>query len=109
VKWWLIGTTLSVILVWLFYLLVMISSGRSFGTFIERQESMLGGFALFYPFFGLFTISMARRYMMYVTAAERVFSAFGWEDPGNIDLPLRTKEQRKPGDPAELGIFYFKY
>jgi hypothetical protein len=47
--------------------------------------------------------------MMYVTAAERVFSAFGWEDPGNIDLPLRTKEERKPGDPAELGIFYFKY
>ena len=53
--------------------------------------------------------SMTRQWLPFVRLAERVFTAFGWPDPGNVDLVKTTKAQRQPGDSGELGVFYFRY
>nr|WP_034339465.1 putative type VI secretion system effector [Herbaspirillum sp. B39] len=42
-------------------------------------------------------------------AAQRVFSALGLKDPSSVDLKKTTKAQRKPGDPPEMGAFFFRY
>ncbi|NUT60642.1 putative type VI secretion system effector [Herbaspirillum sp. C9C3] len=42
-------------------------------------------------------------------AAQRVFSVLGLRDPSGIDLKKTTKAQRKPGDPPEMGAFFFRY
>ena len=59
--------------------------------------------------FALMAWSMAGKWMPFVRLAERVFTAFGWPDPGNVDLVKSTKAQRQPGDSGELGVFYFRY
>ncbi len=47
--------------------------------------------------------------MGFVRLAEGIFEGFGWKDVKNIDLPVITKKDKKPGDPAALGILYFRY
>jgi hypothetical protein len=42
-------------------------------------------------------------------AAQRVFSVLGLKDPSGVDLKKTTKEQRKQGDPPEMGAFFFRY
>jgi len=42
-------------------------------------------------------------------AAQRVFSVLGLRDPSGVDLKKTTKAQRKPGDPPEMGAFFFRY
>ncbi|MCP1574823.1 hypothetical protein J2S30_003202 [Herbaspirillum rubrisubalbicans] len=42
-------------------------------------------------------------------AAQRVFSVLGLKDPSGVDLKKTTKAQRKPGDPPEMGAFFFRY
>ncbi|MGL5181466.1 putative type VI secretion system effector [Herbaspirillum huttiense] len=42
-------------------------------------------------------------------AAQRVFSVLGLNDPSGVDLKKTTKVQRKPGDPPEMGAFFFRY
>ena len=38
------------------------------------------------------TYSLTRKWMPFVRLAERVFQAFGWDNPGEIDLVKRSKE-----------------
>ncbi|MEJ8846202.1 putative type VI secretion system effector [Variovorax rhizosphaerae] len=62
-----------------------------------------------YTFFGLMTISLARRWMPFVRLAQKVFVTLDWADPGNIDLVRSSKIKRKLDDPGEFGTFYFRY
>ena len=60
-------------------------------------------------FFALAIWSMTHKWMPFVRVAERVFTAFGWPSPGDVDLVKSSKAQRQPGDSGELGVFYFRY
>jgi hypothetical protein len=52
-------------------------------------------------------IYMAKLYMDFVNVAESVFTAFGWKDPGNIDLERSTK--LNPSDDVRCGTYFFRY
>ena len=105
VKWWLIGASLFV----LFLMALVIPT---FGIH-NYWETLANGFLYvaggFYAFFGLMTISLARKWMPFVRLAQKVFATLGWPNPGNVDLVKTSKEQRKPEDPGEYGTFYFRY
>jgi hypothetical protein len=60
-------------------------------------------------FFGLMTISLAKKWMPFVLLAEKVFRVLEWNKPSNIDLVKSSKAQRTPKDPGEFGTFYFRY
>jgi hypothetical protein len=47
--------------------------------------------------------------MGFVKLAEGIFEGFGWRNVKSIDLPAITKRSKKPGDPAALGVLYFRY
>jgi hypothetical protein len=55
------------------------------------------------------TISLTRKWMVFVRLAEKVFRTLGLPDPSNVDLTKSSKAQRKPEDPGEFGTFYFRY
>ncbi|UOB56794.1 hypothetical protein MRS60_06735 [Burkholderia pyrrocinia] len=59
--------------------------------------------------FSLITYRISRKMMGFVHLAEGIFEGFGWKDVKNIDLPAITKKGKKPGEPGELGILYFRY
>jgi hypothetical protein len=59
--------------------------------------------------YGVIACRVSRRFMHFVRLAEDIFRGFGWQDVKNIDLPAITKKSKKPGDPAALGIFFFRY
>ena len=59
--------------------------------------------------FAFVTYRVSRKMMGFVRLAEGIFEGFGWKDVKNIDLPAITKKDKKPGDPAALGILYFRY
>jgi hypothetical protein len=60
-------------------------------------------------FFGVMTVSMAKKWMPFVRLAEDVFRALGWTSPSGIDLVKSSKAKRRSGDPGECGTFYFRY
>jgi hypothetical protein len=62
-----------------------------------------------YAFFGIATISMTLKWMVFVRLAEKVFRTLGLPDPSNIDLVKSSKAQRKPEDPGAFGTLYFRY
>lgn len=104
-KWWFIGVTL-----WnLFALLLLIPA---FGISNFRREAT-GDFlyvaAGFYIFFGLMTISLARRWMPFVRLSEKILRTLELPNPGSTDLVKSSREQRTPQDPGEFGTFYFRY
>lgn len=104
-KWWLYLTVLFVG-VPLGILLVGGDAQRLSDAWSEGGDLISMGVGLF---FGLMVSSLARRWMPFVTLAEKAFAAFGWEKPGGIDLAKSTRARRKSGDPGELGAFYFRY
>jgi hypothetical protein len=59
--------------------------------------------------YGVIAYRIAMRFMGFVRLAEGIFQVFGWPDVKNIDLPAITKKSTKPGDPAALGILFFRY
>ena len=71
------------------------------------------GLAYIYPgigiFFSMAAFSMARKWMVFVRLAEKVFRTLDLPNPSNIDLVKSSKAQRKPDDPGEFGTFYFRY
>jgi hypothetical protein len=52
---------------------------------------------------------VSSKFSGFVKLAEGVFTAFGWKDVENIDLPAITKKTKGPGDPGPLGVMYFRY
>ena len=94
-KWWLKGTAVSMVFAWIFSAFmhfVILSDGAK--SFIGFSPTFLLIAVIFYGFFGLMTYSLTRKWMPFVRLAERVFTAFGWDNPGDIDLVKRSKETR---------------
>ena len=109
-KWWLLGTGLLIIVG---LLIIEIAARIQDVTIIFHPVGgwyfLLGFLFFFYPVFALMTWSLARKWMPFVRLSEKVFHAFGWDDPANIDLVKRSKESRKGDEPPEYGVFYFRY
>ncbi len=68
-----------------------------------------GGGGLGTALLGLIALSVSWKFMPFVRMAESVFSALGWQDVQNIDLPARSKKQSRPGDRPGMGTLYFRY
>ncbi|GAA5784366.1 putative type VI secretion system effector [Chitiniphilus shinanonensis] len=109
IKWWLIGVTGLVLLGGMIDSLASVFSGDDL-QIKEFALYILPWLALsFYSFFGLMTYSMVKKWMPFVQLAEKCFTTLGWENPSQIDLVKRTKQQRKKTDPGTLGVMYFRY
>ncbi|QDD63376.1 hypothetical protein EJD96_04025 [Herbaspirillum seropedicae] len=59
--------------------------------------------------FAFIAAMLMRQWFPFVRTAQRVFNVFDWKNASSIDLVKTTRQQRKPGDPPELGVYYFKY
>jgi hypothetical protein len=104
-KWWLIGVSGLC----LFSLPLALFTADADHFLYVLANGMVWVFLGFYIFFGIATISMTRKWMVYVRLAEKVFRTLGLPDPSNIDLVKSSKAQRKPEDPGAFGTFYFRY
>ena len=58
---------------------------------------------------GVIAWRIAKKFMGFVRLAEGIFTAFGWKDVKNIDLPASTKKTKQPGDAGVLGVLYFRH
>ncbi|CAB3960530.1 hypothetical protein BLA9940_02950 [Burkholderia aenigmatica] len=41
--------------------------------------------------------------------ANKIFEAFGWKDPRNVNLPKTSKKLRQPEDTWQMGKLIFRY
>jgi hypothetical protein len=70
---------------------------------------LFGGIAISSLIYAVIAFRISKKFMGFVSLAEGIFKGFGWSDVKNIDLPAITKKAKKPGDPAALGVLYFRY
>lgn len=105
IKWWFIGTSAFLIFM-LFLVWTTVSTERYVSVLATGFHYVAFGCL---AFFSLMTFSLTRKWMPFVRLAEKVFVTLEWPNPGNVDLVKFTKAQRGPGDPGELGTFYFRY
>ncbi|KVL48927.1 hypothetical protein WT00_00310 [Burkholderia territorii] len=54
-------------------------------------------------------LRIGRRFKRQLSMANRIFSAFGWKNPPNVDLPKASKMLRQPEDPWQMGKLIFRY
>ena len=100
---WLVGTTII-----LFFTTVLLGLiGLTHYQFLEKTMRALRAFLLLmplgvYPIFLLMTISLAWKWMSFVRLAERIFVAFGWPDPSDIDLNKQSKKGKYCCRPRRL-------
>ncbi|MDN7560434.1 putative type VI secretion system effector [Burkholderia orbicola] len=59
--------------------------------------------------YGVIAYRITRKLMGFVKLAEGIFEGFGWRNVKSIDLPAISKRSKNPGDPAALGVLYFRY
>ncbi len=71
--------------------------------------SLMGGVLTASAICGVIAFRISRKLMGFVKLAEGIFEGFGWRNVKSIDLPAVTKKSKKPGDPAALGVLYFRY
>lgn len=102
-KWWLI--LFFVFSPMLMGLLVGLGEGLS-KVFSVDFISLWGGGGAICTFV---QAMLMRQWFPFVRTAQRVFNVFGWKNASSIDLVKTTRQQRKPDDPPELGVYYFKY
>lgn len=57
---------------------------------------------------GAMFTSLAKKWMPFVSVAEKIFRTPDWAGPSNIDLVDNSKP-RKATDPVEFGTFYYRY
>jgi len=106
--WFLYGTPIatSIVLYVLFIGCLQLVNVAGLHDLVEGALWVGGGI---YAFFGLMTISLARKWMPFVRLTEKVCRTLGIPHAGNVDLVKSSKAQRKPDDPGEYGTFYFRY
>ncbi|WP_433693349.1 putative type VI secretion system effector [Herbaspirillum seropedicae] len=102
-KWWLI--LFFVFSPMLMGLLVGLGEGLS-KVFSVDFISLWGGGGAICTFV---QAMLMRQWFPFVRTAQRVFNVFGWKNASSIDFVKTTRQQRKPDDPPELGVYYFKY
>ncbi|QBG97814.1 hypothetical protein EYC55_02805 [Xanthomonas oryzae] len=59
--------------------------------------------------YGVIALRMSLRFKPFIRMAEAIFAALGWKDVKNIDLPARSRAERKSSDTPGLGKLYFRY
>lgn len=109
-KWWFLGTSGASVFGVLFLIAGTLAVGGK--EFVANSDFWrISGIVvlILYGFFGLFSINMAWRFMVFVRAAEKSFSALGWKDVGNIDLNKISRATSTGRDPQGYGITYFRY
>jgi hypothetical protein len=96
-----------------FYLLVclaLIGAGDGGGATMENYLYVMGGGLLgCIVVYGSIAAHIASRFMRFVRMAENIFDVLGWKNVKSIDLPARSKAQRRRGDSPGLGTLYFRY
>ncbi|PKO85162.1 MAG: hypothetical protein CVU18_21555 [Betaproteobacteria bacterium HGW-Betaproteobacteria-12] len=109
-KWWMFGTAI-LLLVGGGLIEVYMQAVHSRTVFFSRRglDSLLFLVAFFFPVFALMTWSLARKWMPFVRLSEKVFRAFGWDNPASVDLVKRSKEGKMGDEKPEYGVFYFRY
>ena len=110
IKWWFLGVaallTFGGFLLGIGILIVSQSWSETAGVLKDGMPFMP---LIFYPFFLLMTISLAWKWMSFVRLAEKIFVAFDWKQPSDIDLKKRSKATRTDADPKGYGTFFFRY
>lgn len=105
-KWWFIGVSMWVLA---FALVMLVITGPNDYWILVSNKAFSYALIGSYAFFGIMTISLARKWMPFVRLTERVCRTLGIPDAGNVDLVKSSKAQRKSDDPGEYGTFYFRY
>ncbi|WP_207306613.1 putative type VI secretion system effector [Xanthomonas oryzae] len=59
--------------------------------------------------YGWISYRISKRFMPFVYMAEAVFESLGWKDAKRVDLPARSRAERKSSDTPGLGKLYFRY
>ena len=105
--WWILLTGVFLLCFNIFAVIVLYFSGES--DWLGVLNLFLGGGVIVATITGIISVRIGRKMMKFVRLAEGIFSGFGWENERSIDLPAITKKSKKPGDPGELGVLYFRY
>jgi hypothetical protein len=104
---------LFIIYLTVFLFLLLVGSIRMMfkgdGDWLSFAAFMIAGGLAGLLAYAFFAWRIARKLMGFVRLAEGIFTAFGWSDVKNIDLPAITKRTKRPGDPGPLGVMYFRY
>jgi hypothetical protein len=107
IRWFLLGfIPIYAVSCLIMLVIVLMHDNYDWSDFIFASVSTAMGACLIY---GLIAFSISRKFMPFVRLAESIFSVLGWKDVAKIDLPARSKAQRKPGDGPGLGTLYFHY
>ncbi|MDN7560433.1 putative type VI secretion system effector [Burkholderia orbicola] len=85
------------------------SVGVTVEEFIAGLPWLIAGALIASAICGVIAYRITRKLMGFVKLAEGIFEGFGWRNVKSIDLPAITKRSKKPGDPAALGVLYFRY
>ncbi|CAD9224027.1 conserved membrane hypothetical protein [Burkholderia cenocepacia] len=85
------------------------SVGVTVEEFIAGLPWLIVGALIASAICGVISYRITRKLMGFVKLAEGIFEGFGWRNVKSIDLPAITKRSKKPGDPAALGVLYFRY
>ncbi|MDR0243991.1 MAG: hypothetical protein LBJ65_20540 [Burkholderia sp.] len=74
------------------------------------QKFIFVGFAAAVPAAILlfFALSAYRKDRSFIAISERIFGAFGWPAPEDIDLKRTSKGKKRDGDGAEYGLWIFR-
>ncbi|WP_242628930.1 putative type VI secretion system effector [Xanthomonas oryzae] len=58
---------------------------------------------------GVIAWNVSRKFIPFTRMAEAIFTVLGWKDVKNIDLPARSRAERKASGTPGLGKLYFRY
>ncbi|ENZ95654.1 hypothetical protein O1K_08687 [Xanthomonas fragariae LMG 25863] len=109
-KWSIIGGGGAFIFGFLVGAFLFFFAGGARGEFLIKSVLYLVlGCLIFFLISLVIGFRMGRRFGVFVSMAERIFTALGWNRVEHIDLRKITKEKRKPTDPPALGDTFFRY
>ncbi|WP_242629228.1 putative type VI secretion system effector [Xanthomonas oryzae] len=92
----------------IFYGIYFIRNGFSLNwKLILSFSGASGGIVLMVCAFIAFRIT--KRFVPFSEISEAIFASLGWKDVTNIDLPARSRAERKSSDTPGLGKLYFRY
>ena len=101
VKWWFWGNSISIMFMLSILALIAYSVDGNLDKYLTKFFFFTGWLVLgFYSFFGLMTYSLTSKWMPFVRLSESVFKAFGWDNPGEIDLVKRSSDTE--GQPVRI-------
>ncbi|WP_081061315.1 putative type VI secretion system effector [Burkholderia territorii] len=106
-KWWM--KIYATLLLSTYLLITIVGLFESAPPIVAVIATCAAGGVLAAIITGIIAFRIAKKFMGFVFLAEAIFEGFGWSDVRNIDLPAYTKRRKEPGEPAALGVLYFRY